>query len=429
MLSTRVKAFFCTGFLLISLARSQSGIVYTAIQIYVSSEGVKTIDTLRLSIYTDTTVRAHALRGDGSGIWDDVPVGWVNNTGFHFSINAPASASSWKLQPIDTGQGGVIYAHYPSGDTILRDTIYVIGFPVDCPLRMVLYPLQGIPGPDNQPLPPSVTISAGDSFQMTAKIFDLSNVWLSSYEQTDSLITWTITEARGSGSIGSLDTNKGFTTIFTPTRAYSIVTIIATFQDRGIRLSDSITVFIKPCCPVYIDLFQIVTHDSTVIDSLTMMTDMDMTVRLQVTRYDAFGNFIQKNYREADWSISNNLKTGSIAPQAANSWTFTPLDTGSGFIIASINGVGVDTIRITIFQKPSVVNWSHFLRDPSSFSGSEHLQINVYDILGKHLYQGSIGSNKFSLRHAVRTPTKSGIYVVMLRDKRMQETKTVTIPK
>jgi fibro-slime domain-containing protein len=227
-----------------------SDMVYSKIQIYIISGGVKDIDTLKMRTDQDTTLRARGLRADGSGLWDELSVDWHSSPNMTFN-NVPAQGKTWNFHPNDTATG-IIYISYSSA-SVLRDTIKAF-FGPGLPSREALYPLPGLPNTAaNTVLPGSITIAAGTPLQIVAKLFDLRNLWLSAYESPSASFTWTIAEVQGTGSTGSLSTSTGFLTVFTPRKAYNSVKITATFQMAGITVPpQSILITVIPGPPNHI---------------------------------------------------------------------------------------------------------------------------------------------------------------------------------
>ena len=429
-----------------------SNVIYSQIQIYVISGGIKSIDTLKMRTDQDTTLHARGLRADGSGNWDDLLVKWQNTATLKFNNTAPPTSTSWSFNPLDTGSG-LIWISY-SSSTELRDTIKAI-FISGNPFREALYPLPGQPNTTtNTVLPPTVTIAAGTPYQIVAKIFDSKSLWLSSYERINAPITWTITEVAGSGATGNLSTSTGYLSVFTPRRAYNTVRITATFQEGSISLPpQSILISVIPgpvdhlviegdtsrltspnsdnpkgtvimgakdtAASVYgilrdkygnwdgysvltkwisadtnaakaaggniligegiisrvsksgqtyviasdldtvkrkgpvlmdtvsvvlntisYDSLRIVVRDSIKIKNLIMRTDQDTMLQVIGKRSDN-GRWEAVS---ADWFIIPGLRTSTAAPKSANSWRFSPIDTGTGRIITSMGASAPDTI-------------------------------------------------------------------------------------
>jgi hypothetical protein len=111
---------------------------------------------------------------------------------------------------------------------------------------MALYPAAGQPnvGP-NFAYPPTITVIAGQPLPLTAKLFSISNQWLSGYERAGAPISWKIQELTGATGSGALDKDSGFQVTFTGYKGYQSVRVIATLNDSGRYASDSIAISIR----------------------------------------------------------------------------------------------------------------------------------------------------------------------------------------
>lgn len=223
----------------------------TYVQIQIVVRGSVNIDTLSIRTDQDTTLSARGLRSDGSGIWDPINVMWGNSAGMTFNNSAPASSNSWTFRP-QTSVTGKIFIVWGTGAHQLTDTIVVILPYPDMPIHMTLYPAPGPPNtttnvpyrdPKN-PYAPSVTITAGTTLPLVAKIFDLAGQWLSSYERADVPISWKIVELTGATGSGVLDKVSGYQVNFTGLKAFQTVRVTAILSMGGVYISDSITISI-----------------------------------------------------------------------------------------------------------------------------------------------------------------------------------------
>ncbi len=74
---------------------------------------------------TQSSIRiTRGLRGDGSGIWDDLEVFWGNSNGMVFDTPAPTAASTWRISPT-TPAAGLICISFTSEWAVLSDTLHV----------------------------------------------------------------------------------------------------------------------------------------------------------------------------------------------------------------------------------------------------------------------------------------------------------------
>jgi fibro-slime domain-containing protein len=103
-------------------------VTYSRIQMFVISEGKKVVDTLRMRIGQDTTLYAFGLRGDGSGVWDDLSVSWGTSSGMILDSAAPLPGKRWMIRPNEPGTG-FIHISFTSQSRILGDTLYAFFAP------------------------------------------------------------------------------------------------------------------------------------------------------------------------------------------------------------------------------------------------------------------------------------------------------------
>jgi fibro-slime domain-containing protein len=108
-----------------SLSVIISDIAYSRIQMFVISNGIRTIDTLMMQGDVDTTLHARGLRADGSGIWDGLAVSWGSSSGLVFNSKAPEAADKWTMRPEKTASG-IIAISYMSQSQLLGDTLYAL---------------------------------------------------------------------------------------------------------------------------------------------------------------------------------------------------------------------------------------------------------------------------------------------------------------
>jgi len=296
-----------------------SNVTYSQIQIYVLSGGVKPIDTLKMRTDQDTSLHARGLRADGSGQWDDLNVSWHAASQLTFNNTPPSAGALWSFMPLDTGSGP-IYISFTSAAE-LRDTIRAVFIPGNA-FREALYPLPGPPNTaTNALLPAAVTVAAGTPFQITAKIFDSRNLWLSSYERTNAPIAWTVTEVTGSGATGTLSASTGYLTVFTPRRAFNIVRITASFQEGAVSIppqSIIITVVPGPIDHLVIegDTSRLTSPNSDNPKGTVVMGARDTAASVYAILRDFYGNWAGWS-RLTDWI---SLDTNQVKAAAGNTF-------------------------------------------------------------------------------------------------------------
>jgi fibro-slime domain-containing protein len=222
-----------------------SSIYYSALRIVVRD--TFSIDALTMRIDQDTIIQVQGKRSD-NGLWVAVPANWSIIPDMRTSTSPPQSANFWDFTPKDTGTGRIIVTLATSApDTITFHFVHGL------PYSLALYPLPGKPGPDNMPLASptnSIIDTAGKSMQLIAKIFDKNGNWIGDYERSSAPINWNIQELTGIPPTGSITPVMGYSTAFTPLKAYNTVYIIATFDTVGFqKFSDSIFVKIVPGKP------------------------------------------------------------------------------------------------------------------------------------------------------------------------------------
>jgi fibro-slime domain-containing protein len=220
-------------------------ITYDAVKIMVNSNGLKNVDTLHLRTDQDTTLYALGLRSDTKN-WVDVSVAW-QTTGVATKPPAPSAANVFTFVPVSPSSGRIIISRTGTGGITVRDSVAVVFLP-GLATRLELYSKPGQPLPANKYPDPTVndTVFAGDSVPLYAKIFDQNSIWLSNYEKNPSDITWRIQELAGNPPTGTLLTSQGYFTVYTPTRAYNTVNVIAEMTINGGVISDMVKIYVKP---------------------------------------------------------------------------------------------------------------------------------------------------------------------------------------
>jgi fibro-slime domain-containing protein len=213
------------------------------------------------------------------------------------------------------------------------------------PGYMKLYPKPGAPGPDNPPMDPKDTITAGQTFSVYAHVFDNLQVW---QQKSDSLVTWTLTDTMGNPL---LTNTQGAGTAFTPREAYGNAVITASFNDpvTGTTLTTSINVFIGPGPAHHIvieaDSLARNTRDNEPVSVITVNRTVTVTVYAVVR--DTFGNFV-RFATNASWSV-RDPGIASATPQAGVAWSAAVAENSYGTteLTASEPGLIPGTATIT----------------------------------------------------------------------------------
>lgn len=217
-------------------------VTYSDLRIVVNSGGstVK-IDSLTTTTDLCTLLMVQGNRTDGLG-WEPVPGKWQSSIGT--SIDPPDQSLSWNYCASDTGRGsiGVVYAG--------KSTQIPVKVLPGGPAKLKLYP--SVNGQEYTDPPTYYLDSAGNPFPLYAKVFDKNDVWLKQYDNSDAPITWTIGEISGTPPTGAYTLSQGQRNEFTPTRAYNVVHLIATFENG--RFADSVRVMVVPGQPDHITI-------------------------------------------------------------------------------------------------------------------------------------------------------------------------------
>ena len=272
-----------------------SNITYTALRIVVRDSS--DISNLVMSLDEDTTLKVMGLRSDGQG-WEQVQANWWASSGIRNATPAPGSSRSWDIAPLDTGSGVIRVTLGDARPDSVRVQITVGG-----PRYIVLYPKEGAPNVNNNfayPGPGDVILdSAGKELLVVAKVFDRANNWLSSYENANSPVRWSIYEFTGNLDIptGTLTPVSGYRSVFLPTRANNTVYIIGEFNaGGGITYRDTIRVKVLPGRPHHLVLeptseASASPHRDNPADSVLIPSNENYAVVYAVIR-DAYGNYI-----------------------------------------------------------------------------------------------------------------------------------------
>ena len=294
-----------------SIKISLNDINYSQIQIAVHNPATTPISTLTLRTDQDTTLWALGLRGDGSGIWDEIQVAWGNSPGMTFDNGntAPPNSNKWQFSPAQPDTGA-IFITWGSGASQVYDTIRAF-FNYGNPRAMAFYPQKGRPNVGtNTVYPPAVNVVAGKPFPIWAKLFDENTFWLLGYERPDAPISWSLQDISGPGSQAVLSSAKGDSTIFTGTRAYNVVKVTAVFVENGATITQSMNITVTPDTAnhlvIELDSLALANHPNgdNRAGQVTIGKTDTATSAYAVLR-DQFGNFVRYS-NPTTWSSRDN---------------------------------------------------------------------------------------------------------------------------
>ncbi|NLG16380.1 MAG: fibro-slime domain-containing protein [Fibrobacter sp.] len=276
-------------------------VTYSALRIVVNSGGSKVkIDSLTTTTDICTLLMVEGNRTDGLG-WEPVPGKWQSS--IETSIDPPDQSQSWNYCASDTGRGsiGVVYAG--------KNTQIPVKVLPGGPAKLKLY--SSVNGQEYTDPPAYYLDSAGNPFPLYAKVFDKNDVWLTQYNNSDAPITWTIGEISGTPPTGAYLLSQGQRNEFTPTRAYNVVHLIATFENG--RFADSVRVRVVPGQPDHITI----QADTASINGWRKLTRIEFQ-STEITRNafavirDRYENFV--SYAEnSNWLSRDTVIVGAVS--------------------------------------------------------------------------------------------------------------------
>lgn len=243
------------------------------------------IDSLIINIDIDTTIVVQGRRTDGLG-WDVVNGNWSMSSNLTSSTSPPRPGQSWRFSPIDTGRGTISVVMVSS--TLSAQIKVVVG--VGAPYSLVLFP--NATGSPYNSLPSYYEDSAGIPFPLYAKIFDSRGNWLKQYDSPSAAISWSVREVSGTPPTGTFGRTTGQQNSFTPTRAYNVADLIATFTYSGRALADTVRISVLPGRPDHITI-QADTTASGVDLTRYDISSNQTSVNLYAVLRDRYGNKIE----------------------------------------------------------------------------------------------------------------------------------------
>lgn len=263
-------------------------ITYTALQIAVFDGSVyNPIDSLVIPDDNDTLLYVRGRRSD-NGQWEVVSGNWSMTGSLTSSILPPRPGQSWNFSPTDTGSGEI---NVTSGS---NDASIYVEVTTGSPYSIRIYP--GADDSAYSDLPYQYTEAAGDLFPLYAKVFDIRGHWLREYDDLSAPISWDTAEVSGTPPTavppGGFVRSSGHENWFTPTRAYNVVDLIATFSEGGRNFSDTVRMNVVPGSPDHITIQADTAHDGDDLTNYTMSSD-DTTALLYAILRDRYANFIE----------------------------------------------------------------------------------------------------------------------------------------
>jgi fibro-slime domain-containing protein len=281
-----------------------NNITYDSLRI-VTNDSVA-ISGLALRTDQDTTLLVEGKRSD-THAWEYVAADWSILGTVTTNPPAPKSAMTWTIVPTDTGTGKIIVSFGAS----TPDTIKV-SFVHGLAVKLVLYP--GVNQANNQtPLPgpaTAITVAAGDTLFMTARVLDQANLWLADYATITAPISWKIEQLTGNTPTDSLVGVAGYMAGFSSRRAYNNVSVIATFELGAKQFSDTVTITVGPGAASHLSIepnpnWQGSPNRDNPVDSVTLLSNQN-NVKVYAMIRDKFGNFVGYSLHTA-WQTRDSL--------------------------------------------------------------------------------------------------------------------------
>ncbi|MBD3420661.1 MAG: hypothetical protein GF398_11140 [Chitinivibrionales bacterium] len=290
-------------------------ITYDSLRIVVNDGGLKDIDSLVIRIDQDTTLLALARRSDNNQ-WDNLQVAW-NSANLSLTPSAPSSSDRWTLTPDSTGNGTVGISIVDTSGGTIRDNITVV-VQYGLPDKVVLYPLEGTPGLNNNlPYPPRTTVdtlTAGEAVSYVAKVFDKNNNWLAQYEAPTAAISWNVQEISGNPPTANFDPRAGHKSVFTPRNAFNNAYFIAELNDHGMLFADTVAVYVKAGLVHHLVLEpspdrNVSPNDDNPAGTIVIDT-ADTVENVYAVLRDQFGNWIDYSKKNSWQSVETIVSVG-----------------------------------------------------------------------------------------------------------------------
>jgi fibro-slime domain-containing protein len=221
----------------------------------------------------------------------------------------------------------VIIATFKQGTAIYTDTIGLTILPGPA-TQLVIEANKDINLSPNAADPvDSITINAGETDRSVyAMLRDAYGNWVA-YSQVTLWTSFNNLVATATGGVAIQ--GEGIVTRTTDSGTTFVSAVDAEPAYASLHLADTIKVIMAN---IFYRALRIVVRDSTQIDTLSMNTNQDTTLKVQGLRSDN-GKW---EYVSAQWSMQNGLSTDPMPPGQAANWTFSPVTPGTGWIHVSM---------------------------------------------------------------------------------------------
>ncbi len=221
----------------------------------------------------------------------------------------------------------VIIATFRQGTATYSDTIGLTIVPG--PVKQLVIEANKDPNLSPNAADPvdSITINAGETTRSVyAMLRDAYGNWVA-YSQVTLWTSFNNLVATATGGVAIQ--GEGIVTRATDSGATFVSAVDAEPAYASLHLADTIKVIMAN---IFYRALRIVVRDSTQIDTLSMNTNQDTTLKVQGLRSDNG----QWEYVSAQWSMQTGLSTDPMPPGQAANWTFSPVTPGKGWIHVSM---------------------------------------------------------------------------------------------
>jgi fibro-slime domain-containing protein len=222
-----------------------NNITYTKIRLVVINGGQAVpVDSVSIRTKEDTTLVVQGLRSDDGKTWERATALWNPVSGVTLDRGVPPDSSeSFTFIPKSTGRATVSVTKVnPAGGQPLTANVILIVTHGD-PDHMLLYDTAGTPSAKTL-LPDTISIVAGTSKKVDAKLFDNNDEWLEEFEKVDSLsnrISWTLSDNVNAG----ISSSKGHEVNFTSTVTDTFI-LTAHYVAGNISLHKPLVIVVRP---------------------------------------------------------------------------------------------------------------------------------------------------------------------------------------
>jgi len=238
-----------------------------------------------------------------------------------------------------------IIATYRKGPVSYADTVHLTVLPGPA-TQLVIEANKDINLSPNAADPvDSITINAGETNRSVyAMLRDAFGNWVA-YSQITAWTSGDPTVATATGGVAIQ--GEGIVTRATDSGATWVSALNTEPAYATLHLADTIKVIMAN---IFYRALRIVVRDSTQIDTLSMNTNQDTTLKVQGLRSDN-GKW---EYVSAQWTMQTGLSTDPMPPGQAANWTFSPVTPGKGWIRVSManDSTKADSVRAIFAPGP-----------------------------------------------------------------------------